>query len=270
MRMVTKDHLILFSGDMVKAILDGRKTQTRRVIKFPLHGRFKDQAAAHVEFASVNRDGAGDWVAWRPTPMTDEATARIYPNGGGFHCPYGKPGDRLLVRETWQYANWTRRGEPILRYRADDETVLFGWDQIPLDWHEKLEDVWAGLSESENYSIDQRAADRKWRPSLFMPRWAARLALRVVDVRVERLQEISKADAIAEGLDSFTVNYGRTVNTMTMWRARNCDDGGYPNPIECFENLWDSINAKRGWSWEVNPWVWVVEFEKEVAHADGD
>ena len=119
-------------------------------------------------------------------------------------CPYGKPGDELWVRETW---NGTE--SEGIAYRATDPQM----DGEP------------------------------WKPSIFMPRWASRLQLVIKDVRVERLQDISIDDIYAEG--AYSINWGRMPGSEH----------------KAFKALWDSINAKRGYGWETNPWVWVVEFE---------
>src|SRR5690606_27397749 len=154
-------------------------------------------------------------------------------------CPYGKAGDQLFVRETWQYAGWTEDGYPLIGYRADDTRRLCERG-ISEEWYERLTDIRADLSKPENYDIDQRAADRRWRPAIHMPRWACRLLLRVTDVRVERLQSITYADAVAEG-----------------WELASKQP-----PVEWYRQLWDDINAERGYRWLDNPWVWVVSFER--------
>lgn len=209
---------ILFSGEMVRAILEGRKTQTRRVVKPQPH---KD---ANV---CLLRDGVLQ-------TYEDRASGRrhIFEEGQGVKCPYGRPGDLLWVRETW----------------ATTEV----WDNVkPSNLPIKGVPIWYCDDDFDEY---------KKRPSIFMPRWASRITLRVTDVRVERIQDISEADAVAEGLESFTYNYGRNVSTARMYRVSG-DEGGYPTAREAFENLWDSINARRGYGWDVNPWVWVVTFE---------
>jgi len=174
---------ILFSGEMVRAILDGRKTQTRRVVKLPV-----SEIGKMVKYR-------GDWVL--PCEWS----------------PYGKSGDRLWVRETW----WQWGGtEKRISYRAD--------------------------------TLPSFAPNGGFRPSIFMPRWASRITLEVVDVRVERLQDISEDDAKAEG-----------VMASGGW---NADDTEYCVGYRtAFSRLWDSINAKRGYSWATNPWVWAVEFK---------
>lgn len=155
-------------------------------------------------------------------------------------CPHGAPGTRLWVRETWQQAErferFTTKGSATppasgLVYRAD----AVGWDAVP------------------------------WRPSILMPRRACRLLLEVTSVRVERLQEISEADALAEGIEAMQ------FHGYLDAKERNC---GLPSGIKMpapyareFGRLWDTINGKRA-SWDSNPWVWVVEFRR-LTEADG-
>jgi hypothetical protein len=206
--MSGKERPILFSGPMVRAILDGRKTQTRRAVK----------------------GQALDWL--QPGMFTPGFTAD--PANG--LSPYGYPGDRLWVRETWQYHNWTEEGEPAIRYAADDAVE---WPEVPEEQIEAVNQTWADLSLDENYSIDSAARDRRWRPSIHMPRWACRLVLEVTDVRVERLQAISESDCCAEGCGSpITRDYKKPK----------------------FEALWSSINGAE--SWAANPWVWAITFRR--------
>ena len=192
---------ILFSGEMVRAILDGRKTQTRRVIK---------QMADAVPGYDVAEE-----KLWVDQAHWYEVTS-----------PYGRPGDRLWVRETWQAQSTT--GE--------------WWHEVP-----KRE------RELHNWSIIDRATNEdfnppKWIPSIFMPRWASRILLEVTAVRVERLQDISEDDAVAEGVAA-------TPFTPHGWDKEDVHRDG-------FRVLWDSINRKRGYGWDVNPFVWVVEFKQ--------
>lgn len=213
---------ILFSAPMVKAILAGRKTQTRRVVVQPKrwHGRF-DIATDEV---------IGPEEIWWWNGVHDRT-------GASQPCPYGKAGDALVVRETWQYGGFTEDGYPFIGYRADGARELK--ERYPEEWAERLEDIWAALSSDENYSIDSRAADRRWRPAIHMPHWASRIALSVTGVRAERIQQISAADSLAEGIDHHTMN----------------------DPRVEFQWLWDSINGKRA-PWDSNPWVWVVQFAR--------
>lgn len=174
---------IIFSGEMVRAILDGRKTQTRRVVK-----------------------GADVWVDEGQTPIK---------------CPYGKPGDLLWVRETFKEFD-----DGDMYYKADyNYTPIHADDEEPI----------------------------KWTPSIYMPRSASRITLRVKDVRVERVQEITGRDACKEGIQFRGINSGPPIKGNL-----------YKENIQHFRALWDSINAKRGYGWDKKPWVWVVEFERWV------
>ena len=196
-----KERPILFSGEMVRAILDDRKTMTRRVVK----------------------------------PQPEQDTDCPYHIGTGIErkariCPYGKPGDRLWVRET--FCDRNNNGEqtkPL--YRADGQEYEDGDG-----WH----------------------FEAKWKPSIFMPRMYSRITLEITNVRVERLQGISEKDAFAEGIDDESEEYNKAEHFQL---GGSQIQGGAP-AIFTFIGLWDSINAKRGYSWESNPWVWVVEFER--------
>lgn len=140
-------------------------------------------------------------------------------------CPYGVPGDRLWVRETWG-----------LHPDVDEQLKEDHCAPASID----LDDA-----QHVGYRADQSGAwaVKKWRPSIFMPRWASRITLEVVNVRVERVQEITDTGGMREG-----------------WK---CDPNNLDYlPRQWFRDLWDSINANRGYSWESNPWVWVIEFRR--------
>lgn len=229
-----KERPILFSGPMVRAILAGQKTQTRRVIK----------------------GQALEWLA--PDMFMREFVAD--PENG--LCPYGQPGDRLWVREAWRIVNWNEDGDWGIRYEADGDHHVFEptADQLTEDqgeryWIECSDDMEAaGFATNEDtFQFEWQRADEpepetptRLRPSIFMPRWASRILLEVVSVRVERLQAITEEDVYAEG--AVTVENARWEGTSV--------------PLRLFAWLWDSINGKRpGCSWDDNPWVWVVEFK---------
>lgn len=231
------DRPILFSAQMVRAILDGRKTQTRRLVT--------PQPIRRIDWSCKGTDGIEfKWGIYAETLLD-------HPQHPDFakRCPYGGPGDRMWVRETWRYADWTEDGQPWIRYAADDARRLC--ERVSSEWAARVADIWAELSSAENVSVDGRAADRKWRPSIFLPRWASRITLAVTAVRVERLQEISEADAIAEGV------------LRTGGRAQ-LQPNHFRPARELFSELWDSINEDRA-PWASNPWVWVVEFKRVEA-----
>ena len=148
-----KERPILFSGAMVRALSDGSKTQTRRVIKDQSIGeRFShmtDTGLAHLEWLGEPSCGSGVWDV--PEYSADVAS------------PYGQPGDRLWVRESWQFYDWTEDGLPCVRFAADN---AIKWTlRIPEEQADRLTEIWAGLSAPENYSIDNHARDRRWRSS---------------------------------------------------------------------------------------------------------
>ena len=200
---------IIFNGEMVRAILDGRKTQTRRVVK--------PQPWDSVNHCVIKPDG-------RLGTYEDRASGRVHILEGsdGKPCPYGAPGDRLWVRETW-----------AVHHSFDDTkpSEIDGLGKILL---------WLRADASQ----DGWEARGQWRPSSQMPRWASRITLTVKDVRVERLKDIGEADAIAEGVEP------KGLDHVVGTRYR-------------FGQLWNSINYTRGFGWDVNPWVWVIEFEVE-------
>lgn len=215
---MSKEKPILFSGPMVRAILEGKKTQTRRVMK--------PQFTVYREYGVISDYDCFEWD--NDKYNDDNEPVENY-------CPYGQPGDRLWVRESLRLGD-----DNVWRYSADDAIIYCGAEGI----------AWAHHKDTEHC------------PSIHMPRWASRITLEVTGVRVEQLQQIGREDAIAEGLYSFTSNLGARNSSPTRLYAPDANaEGGYMNPIEAFENLWDSINAKRGYSWESNPWVFVVEFK---------
>lgn len=203
---------ILFSGETVRAILDGRKTQTRRVVILP----GSDRGPLYQPTQRAN----GMWGDSHCLP---------------FRCPYGQPGDRLWVRETWGlhgYGNFTYWNRDSIKGRTADD-LLASWELA--------------------YAADAESVYDHWRPSTHMPRWASRLTLEVTGVRVERLQAISEADAMAEGVRS----QGAHVVISAETGIERALSGTHRGAFAC---LWDSIYAARGLGWAVDPWVWVVGY----------
>lgn len=229
---------IIFGADSVRAILAGRKTQTRRVCR-----DVPCQWSGHVAELSPG--------LWRFAP-----TAEL----GQFHdiaCPFGAPGDRLWVRETFSIQNAVEDeepphcdGRPLLRRPEDDfEGYAPLWQQP----HYRATDPPADLCCEEEGCRQCRENDfgPHWRPSIFMPRWASRLTLEVVSVRVERLQEITFEDSLKEGIEAAPV-------ATAVWLGKTIGEG----VLGVFREGWDSLNGKRA-PWAANPWVWVVEFRAQ-------
>ncbi|WP_068638768.1 hypothetical protein [Thauera butanivorans] len=232
-----KERPILFSAPMVRAILEGRKTQTRRIVKPQPY--IDDQGNFCWNGRNFGQDFNGPHIQAIASPIPSSKTKRV-------HCPFGKPGDRLWVREAWAETD-REDGTPVIAYRAGGN-IAIGRD------HPKGND----------YLIDTIAWDdvphvETWRPSIHMPRWASRILLEITAVRVERLQDISEADARAEGIEQTVTGDG--------WR-RYCADieqeaaGLTPCSTAeiSYRSLWESINGPG--SWLANPWVWVVEFKR--------
>lgn len=226
---------ILFGKPMVRALLAGTKMQTRRVVKpMPPPGA--------VSFGTYyHPDPRPHFWAFDGDALMDFAVP----------CPYGQSGDRLWVRESWQYYNWTEDGEPIIRFAADESTHL------PISSPD-LSDIWATLSDPSNYAIHGRACDQHWRPSIHMPRWASRITLEITGVRVERLQDISPADCEAEGVQRLPLQ----ENEPGPWYTADVSAGQVlhsRSTIGAYHKLWGQINGPS--SWAANPWVWVMEFK---------
>lgn len=214
---------ILFSSPMVRAILDGRKSQTRRVVKPQPSDEFSPSSRLVVGYYPTKVDRHGE-------EYPGNIVYGVADDSEGYVCPYGVPGDRLWVRERALY--WTGGAGGTTDVCYQDEARL----------PKLLEDAeWVAAIKRCNAEAAAIFGNWRWRPSIHMPRWASRLTLEVVSVRVERLNEISVTDCHAEGI-------------QPTW-----DGGDYE--LTAFEQLWDSINAKRH-PWASNPWVWVVEFKR--------
>lgn len=223
-----KERPILFSTPMVQAILNEKKTQTRRVVKpQPIVGLEKVTECLFL----------------------DQHTSGIEPKV--FKCPYGKPGDVLWVRETWaettnvnDLSPWP--GRPHLRTDDIDDRHT-PWRAIIY----RADGDWSWCD------ADGRSTDKShWKPSIHMPKNAARIWLEITDVRVERLQDISWQDANREGMER---DYDPDDSHNVQWK--NYMGGNTTrSEIRSFMTLWQSINGEQ--SWNENPWVWVVEFKR--------
>lgn len=249
-----KERPILFTGEMVKAILEGRKTQTRRVQ--PLTAKTVLCAAQrkigfefNAELARRDYPVKGMPRLCVPVRHPKETWIKLEDCGCEIlYCPYGGPGDMLWVRETWSVADHDFGTPPtawLIDYKATDTCE---WQNPPKGtlplWAERIGT--AGID-----------FDPKCRPSIFMPRWASRITLQILSVRVERVQEISEEDAKAEGSYLGRCDCSLMKNYTEMFTLTWCHIHGQE-----FKTLWDSINSKRGFGWEKNPWCWVVEFKR--------
>jgi hypothetical protein len=235
---------ILFSAPMVLAILEGRKTMTRRIVKpqpppgCSIHYMLGNESWIEEKSRTPLRH---IWEAWAGTLFESRPDKYLC----GLHevrCPYGKPGDRLYVKEThWRLGKWvkdgiSKTGRQRWRFKATKgEYVRF----VPPDKKPARE-------------------EHGWhkRPSLFMPRWASRITLEITDVRVERLQEISDKDAQAEGVQPWEFNPNQTLTS-----GERAGDSPYRSG---FAYLWDMINDHRA-TWKSNPFVWVISFRGVVS-----
>lgn len=234
-----KERPILFSGAMVCALLDGRKTQTRRIVKLP-----HNNPLGQWEPITFGGENGGRTASGETVPL----------QGGIWHTrtgdclmsPHGQPGDRLWVRETAKCGFRSEQppqnkgcigvdyqaGGGLMRDYAIDRQEDFPW--FP----------------SRSHNVD---GTTRWAPAIHMPRWASRITLEVTGVRVERLQEISTEDCIAEGMSSTLREHDACVNLRDDYRQ-----------------LWDSLNAERGYGWDINPWVWAVEFKRIETSGGGN
>lgn len=256
-----KEIPILFSTEMVQALMDGRKTQTRRMVspQPDENGASYMPVAPCLEWEQIYKQ---EWKPWNWT--TDEGQDIMK------HSPYGKPGDMLWVRESWRVKSWwPEDGELSVSYATGDgadmtlydlEEDIFNrlWEQSCND----LEKAGYHVDEDENYT-GYKDTDLRLRPSIHMPKEAARIWLRVTDVRIERLNDISEDDARSEGILSHKDEFNRI-----RYKDYLADGSGYGDPqtdyptvgmpICSFYTLWES-NGRD--SWNANPWVWVVSFE---------
>ncbi|EMM8868934.1 TPA: hypothetical protein R1870_001239 [Klebsiella oxytoca] len=229
-----KERGMIFNAEMVRAILDGRKTQTRRPVKFPVHDK------------NLGCELAGNELA-------GELSAGNYLNSA-----FGKPDDRIWVRETWG----------VVSHELDEDGRIQPWtpDRPATAIHEMPfgngyysgHAIYAADGDF-TWGDDDGYEDGRscWKPSIHMPKTASRILLEITDVRVERLNAISQEDAQAEGM------------ALTGWRPTysDPDSGGEVwTPYDNFAQLWESIYGAD--SWKFNPWVWVIEFK--VVNCGGD
>jgi hypothetical protein len=257
------DHPILMSGPMVRALLDGSKTQTRRIVKPQptkdadlVNLRWEISPEGYQHFCRTDKwwDESGN--------CTDEDIIT---------CPYGKSGDSLWVRETWQLHSRATDVAKVV-YRASERASH-------TEFHEFVPVSLIGNTQPKPFQ-------QGWRPSIHMPRWASRMTLELTEVRVERLQEITEEDAKAEGM--FFTDYGRKCFHRAsppqdvgdcpapqehhpqrdgwMWDRTTSSDQCLGSARSAYWNLWNTINSAD--SWNADPWVWVLSFRIHQKNVD--
>lgn len=207
-----KETGLMFKAPLVRAILEGRKTQTRRVVnRLPLRVNHETNAME----ADVDNIENGKFVDRIP-------------------CPMGQPGDRIYVRETWQ--------GPLMSNKEWEDHYFSEAEELPSKFHTTAYCQYAadGGPPPEFTTMDDELVAR-WKPSIHMPKWAARIWLEITGVRVERLQEITPDNCIAEG----------------AWPVEQRELGRGHEAVSAFRELWEST----GGDWAANPWVWVVDFK---------
>ncbi|PEN24384.1 hypothetical protein F0332_016115 [Klebsiella grimontii] len=236
-----KEHGMIFNGEMARAILDGRKTQTRRIIKNQRQGEsWSVQSAKNPLVLKHTHDW---WLANATKPYS------------ALICPFGAVGDRIWVRETWAtlgnedgcYVDWEdnlckgdeRSAARIYRASCEQRPGDYGLWSIPDDAY------WKPHTKDHKF-------EGAWRPSIHMPRWASRITLEITCVRVERLNAISEHDAQAEGVAKLRGGFWQ--HYQPGWTQHQLSARG------SFVTLWKSIYGEE--SWNSNPWVWVIEFKR--------
>jgi hypothetical protein len=230
-----KERPILFSKPMVKAILDGRKTQTRRVAKPQPDSHYWESLPGYrllCNGPNLNNDGRYFYNFHHHIPQNPN-----WDEAGTTFCPYGSPGSRLWVRENF----WPRP------HRTERDMINGADTWEPVEYDADLSDI-------------QREQLREWgwkmKPSIHIPRKLSRIILEITSVRIERLQDISSSDVEKEG-----VKFLGDLPLLTRVRSEKRKDLVHAIAQEKFKNLWNSINLKKA-PWSSNPWVWVVEFQR--------
>lgn len=210
-----KYHPIIFSDDMVRAILEGRKTQTRRIIKMRDGSLCEDDDIPAYEKAEDGQRQRANYVM---------DFSKTFPQWQMMECPYGSIGDLLWVREKWNAQNTNGQW----------------WHEVPRKDRSLWNWAWTNPVRPAYDEIPPR-----WLPSIHMPRMASRITLEIVNVRVEKVQEITPEDAYAEGCYS-----DKSIEVASEWSI-----------VTMFKHLWRSIHDGDGVCWEDDPWVWVVDFK---------
>ena len=242
-----KERGMIFNSEMVRAILDGRKTQTRRIMKVQPES---NQLGLLLITDSTKHSDIGKYHWAESNATGNHVRSKL------FSSPFGAVGERIWVRETWAplgnedgcYVDWEdnlckgdeRSAARIYRASCEQRPGDYGLWSIPDDAY------WKPHTKEHKF-------EGAWRPSIHMPRWASRILLEITDVRVERLNAISEEDARAEGIiDGGCLNCGEP-------EPCGCANPE-PDATDAFAYLWQSVYGQE--SWNANPWVWVISFER--------
>lgn len=222
--VAVRERPILFQGAMVRALLAGTKSQTRRAVKLP-------EVICPRGHWEASRIGGEGLTTAHGEVIPEQGCVWHTGTGKTLTSPYGQPGDRLWVREShWWFKD---EHDPVTGYFPPKLTI---------------EDV--------EYRADGEKPGRFWRPSIHMPRWASRLLLEVTEIRVQRLQEISEEDCWAEGIEETDGLFTNSQHIEMARRIGCCIDDAKPS----YALLWEQINGAG--SWALNPWVWAVSFRR--------
>ena len=217
---------ILFNGEMVRALLDGRKTQTRRIVKLPHNNQL-----GSWKRTSIGGENGARTVTGETIPLQD-AIWHTH-TGHCLICPFGAVDDRLWVRETH------------LTVCKMDDRGMFITDEdgeyIPETWYRADGIDYQYFDGTSDFPVE----NIPWKPSIHMPRWASRILLEITDIRVERLQNISEEDARAEGCDN-----SKSESAISV--------GWHEKPKKAFRRVWEGT----GGDWDANPWVWAISFNR--------
>ncbi|HHL1518096.1 TPA: morphogenetic protein [Klebsiella pneumoniae] len=222
---------MIFNAEMVRAILDGRKTQTRRIMKVQPES---NQLGLLLITDSTKHSDIGKYHWAESNATGNHVRSKL------FSCPFGAVGDRIWVRETWSsdFANYYPNDR--VWYAADNNR------QLDIEVVDGVRGIYSPESDVH--------VPFRWQPSIHMPRWASRILLEITDVRVERLNAISEEDATAEGVPpagSLLPDYLGTFLTPK---------GDFATAKVAFQRLWESIYGEE--SWKANGWVWVISFKR--------
>ncbi|MEY9098848.1 hypothetical protein ABIA24_001757 [Sinorhizobium fredii] len=259
------DHPFLFSGPMVRALLEGRKTQTRRILT--PHNTLFDGRPWNKLTKAQEWNWPEAWVDGGPSPAGNPGPYLKLPWLSGAADPFEhsvhriypkvQPDDRIWVKETWRAHGW----------RADCVEIAYAAQCGLVGWSEQHEQIRYPGGDKSAFKYYAPKGPDFWRPSIFLPRWASRLTLPVGQVRIERLQDISEEDAIAEGIARNPHGNG----DQWLDYPAGSSAAGWLDPRQSYRSLWQHINGPA--PWDANPWVVAYTFtvvKQNIDHIGGE